>query len=98
MYCLICVYCLHFNIQHQSFGFFEFRIPSQREPDVYSVYSSPSMLGSRWGEQFQNGVNGTSLNLSGVDSLGPIDGLKMPDFGQSQIGIVKDFVSNELCS
>jgi hypothetical protein len=56
------------------------------------------MLGSRWGEQFQNGVNGTSLNLSGVDSLGPIDGLKMPDFGQSQIGIVKDFVSNELCS
>jgi len=56
------------------------------------------MLGSRWTEQFQNGVNGTSLHLSGVDSLGPIDGLKIPDFGQSHIGTVKDFVSNELCS
>ena len=62
------------------------------------MYNVPSMLGSRWAEQFQNGVNGTSLNLSSVDSLGPIDGLKMPDFGQSHIGIVKDFVSNKLCS
>jgi hypothetical protein len=53
------------------------------------------MLDSRWAEQYQNGMNGTSLNLSGVDSLGPIDGLKMPDFGQSQIDIGKDFVSNE---
>jgi hypothetical protein len=56
------------------------------------------MLGSRWAEQFQNGVNGTSLNVSGVDSLGQIDGLKVPDFGQSQIGIGKDFVSNESSS
>lgn len=69
-------------------------VASQRESDVFSVYNGPSMLGSRWAEQFQNGVNGTSLNLSSVDSLGPIDGLKMPDFGQSHIGIVKDFLSS----
>lgn len=64
---------------------------------MFSMYSGPSMLGSRWAEQFQNGVNGTSLHVSGVDSLGPIDGLKIPDFGQSHIGTVKDFVSNKLC-
>jgi hypothetical protein len=52
------------------------------------------MSDSRWAEEYQNGMNGT-LNLSGVDSLGPTDGLKMPDFGQSQIYIGKDFVSNE---
>jgi hypothetical protein len=56
------------------------------------------MLGSRWAEQFQNGVNGTSLHLSGVGSLSPIDGLKIPDFGQSHTGTVKDFVSKKLCS
>lgn len=56
------------------------------------------MLDSRWAEQYQNGVNVTSLNLSGVESLGPVDGLKMSDFGQSQIDIGKDFVSNEFYS
>lgn len=62
------------------------------------MYNGPSILGNQWAEQFQNGVNGTSLSLSGVDSLGSIDGLKMPDFGHSHIGTVKDFVSNKLCS
>jgi hypothetical protein len=48
------------------------------------------MFGSRWAEQFQNHMNGTSLNFNGDDGLGTIDG----DFVQSQIGIGKDFVSN----
>lgn len=65
---------------------------------MFSVYNDPNMLGSRWAEQFQNGVNGTSLHLSGVGSLSPIDGLKIPDFGQSHTGTVKDFVSKKLCS
>ncbi|XP_021934301.1 uncharacterized protein LOC110836898 isoform X3 [Zootermopsis nevadensis] len=67
---------------------------SQRESDIFSLYSGSSMLDSRWAEQYQNGVNVTSLNLSGVDSLGPVDGLKMSDFGQSQIDIGKDFLSS----
>ena len=51
------------------------------------------MLGSRWAEQFQNGMNGTSFNLGNMDGLGPLDGLKLPDFSPSQIGIGKDYVS-----
>lgn len=52
------------------------------------------MFGSHWAEQFQNHLNGTSLNLNGDDGLGTIDG----DFLQSQIGIGKDFVSNKSSS
>jgi hypothetical protein len=39
-------------------------------------------------------VNGTVLNLNGEDGLSTLDG----DFAQSQIGIGKDFVSNESSS
>lgn len=49
------------------------------------------MFGSRWSEQFQNHLNGTTLTLNGEDGLGTND----RDFLQSQIGIGKDFVSNE---
>jgi hypothetical protein len=49
------------------------------------------MFGNRWAGQFQNRMNGTVLNLNGEDGLDTIDG----DFVQSQIGVGKDFVSNE---
>lgn len=52
------------------------------------------MFGSRWAEQFQSHLNGTSLTLNGEDSLGTVDG----DFLHSQISIGKDFVSNEFPS
>ncbi|XP_069679107.1 uncharacterized protein [Periplaneta americana] len=67
---------------------------SQKDTDIFSMYNGHNMLGSRWTEQFQNGMNGASLNLSNVDGLGPLDALKMPDFTQSQIGIGKDYLSS----
>ncbi|KAJ9595896.1 hypothetical protein L9F63_012915, partial [Diploptera punctata] len=66
----------------------------KRDSDIFSLYNGHSVLGSRWSDQFQNGMNGNSFNLGNMDGLGPLEGLKMPDFSPSQIGIGKDYLSS----